>query len=234
MIRKLTDRYFVEDRKYAEIFGVSSDDKPAEGLVTGSKFTEVDTGIVYLFDEASGEWFAQGSGNGRTSISGATVTLGSSPAYDGTEKTQGVSSVKLGATTLTENTDYIVKGNKATEIGSYELQIVGIGSYTGAIAEEWEIVKGTGSVTADPSSLTLTAGGDNGESSLSVTGDGELSAASSAEAVATAEIVGEKVIVTPLAEGSATVTVTLAGSDHYTGDTDTISVTVEAAPENPE
>ena len=63
MIRKLTDRYFTEDRKYAEIFGLSSDDKPVEGLATGSKFTEVDTGIEYLFDEVSGEWFAQGSGN---------------------------------------------------------------------------------------------------------------------------------------------------------------------------
>ena len=54
MIRKLTDRYFTEDRKYAEIFGMSSDSKPVDGLVTGSKFTEVDTGDIYLFDEEDG------------------------------------------------------------------------------------------------------------------------------------------------------------------------------------
>lgn len=234
MIRKLVDRFFNEDNKYAEMFGLSSDDKPVEGLITGSKFTEVDTGIEYRFDEESRTWTPQNSGNGKTSIIGATVTMGADVQYDGTEKTKAVSTVKIGATTLTEDTDYIVKDNKGTEIGSYVLYIVGIGSYAGAIAEPWTIGKGTGSVSASPDSLSLTAGGDDGESTLSVTGDGELSAASSAEAVATAEIVGEKVIVTPLAEGSATVTVTLAGSDHYTGDTDTISVTVEAAPENPE
>ena len=229
MIRKLTDRYFTEGRKYAEIFGMSSDNKPVEGLVTGSKFTEVDTGIIYLFDEVSGEWFAQGSGNGRTSIAGATVTLGSAVKYDGTEKTKSVSSVKIGSTTLTENTDYIVKDNKATDIGSYILHIVGIGSYTGVIAEDWEIGKGDGSVTASPDSLSLEAGGDNGTSTLTVTGDGEITVESSAEAVATAEVSDGTVTVHPLTAGSATITVTMAESGNYTGASDTIAVTVAEA-----
>lgn len=57
MIRKLVDRYFDNDKKYAEMFGTSQDDKPVVGLVTGSKFTEVDTGDVYLFDETGeGTW----------------------------------------------------------------------------------------------------------------------------------------------------------------------------------
>ena len=57
MIRKLVDRYFNEDDKYCEMFGLSTDDKPTAGLVTGSKFTEVDTGDVYLFDETGeGTW----------------------------------------------------------------------------------------------------------------------------------------------------------------------------------
>lgn len=54
MIRKLVDRYFDGDLKYAEMFGLNKDDKPVMGLVTGSKFTEVDTGDVYLFDETDG------------------------------------------------------------------------------------------------------------------------------------------------------------------------------------
>ena len=226
MIRKLVDRYFNEDDKYSEMYGLSSDDKPAEGLVTGSKFTEVDTGIVYLFDEESATWTPSNSGNGKTNIKGATVVLGSALKYDGTEKTKSVSSVKIGATTLTENTDYIVKNNQATDVGSYVLHIVGIGSYTGVIAEDWEIGKGDGSVTASPDSLSLEAGGDNGTSTLTVTGDGEISVSSSAEAVATAEVIGTTVTVHPVAEGSATITVTMAASDHYTTASDTISVTV--------
>ena len=233
MIRKLVDRYFNEDDKYAEMFGLSTDDKPVEGLVTGSKFTEVDTGIEYRFDEESRTWTPQNSGNGKTSIIGATVTLGADIQYDGTEKTKSVSTVKIGSTTLTENTDYIVKDNKGTEIGSYVLYIVGIGSYAGAIAEPWTIGKGTGSVSASPDSLSLTAGEDNGTSTLTSTGDGEVSVESSAEAVATAEVSGTTVTVHPLSEGSATITVTLAASEHYTGATDTISVTV-AEPESVE
>lgn len=231
MVRFLVEQLFEGGKKYAEVAATSGDDRPAEGLVTGSKLKEVDTGIEYLFDEASGEWFAQGSGNGKTSIVGATVTLGSSPAYDGTEKTQSISSVKIGATTLVADTDYKVKGNKATDIGTYELQVVGIGSYTGAIAESWQITKGSGSVVASPDSLSLTAGGDSGTSALTITGDGEVSVSSSAKAVATATVEGTTVTVTPIAEGSATITVTLADGEKYTGGTDTISVTVEAASE---
>lgn len=229
MIRKLVDRYFSEDDKYSEMFGLSSDDKPTESLITGSKFTEIDTGIVYRFDEESGEWFPENSGNGKTSIAGATVTLGSSPAYDGTEKTQTISSVKVGQTTLVADTDYKVKNNKAVNPGTYVMQIVGIGSYTGVINEQWTITQGSGSVTASPDSLSLTAEGDNGTSTLTVVGDGAVSVASSAEAVATASVEGTTVTVVPLTEGSATITVTLADGTLYTGGTDTISVTVEAA-----
>lgn len=57
MIRKLVDRYFDETKKYTEMFGLSTDEKPVTGLVTGSKFTEVNTGDVYLFDETGdGTW----------------------------------------------------------------------------------------------------------------------------------------------------------------------------------
>ena len=227
-MRKLVEILFDENKWYIEAVGMSGETKPSEGIVTGSKFTEADTGIESVFDEESGEWFAQNTGNGRTSIAGATVTLGSSPKYDGTQKTQSVSSVKIGATTLVANTDYKVKDNKATDVGTHVLHIVGIGSYTGAVAVDFHIAKGDGSVTASPDSLSLTEGGDAGESALTITGDGAVSVESSAVAVATAELVGSKVIVTPVGEGSATITVTLADGDNYNGGTDTISVTVAA------
>ena len=231
MIRKLVDRYFNEDEKYAEMFGLSSDDKPVDGLITGSKFTEVDTGIVFLFDEESETWLPSNSGNGKTNIKGATVTLGAAVKYDGTEKTKSVSSVVIGTTTLTENTDYIVKDNTGVEIGNYVMHIVGIGSYTGVIAEDWSIGIGDGSVSASPDSLSLTEGGDAGTSTLTVTGDGAISAESSAEAVATVAVDGTTVTVTPVAAGSATITVTIAATAHYTTASDTISVTVsEPAP----
>lgn len=57
MIRKLVDRYYEGEKRYVEMFGLSTDSKPVTDLVTGSKFTEVDTGDVYLFAETSdGTW----------------------------------------------------------------------------------------------------------------------------------------------------------------------------------
>lgn len=223
MVRFIVYEQATEERAYIVAAGLAQDSKP-QNAITGSQFKEVDTGKEFLFDEVSGLWLEQGSG--RTPITGATVTLGSAVSYDGTEKTKSVSSVVLGETTLTANTDYIVVNNKGVEPGNYEMQIVGIGDYCGVISEAWSIGKGTGSVTASPDTLSLTAGGDAGESTLTVVGDGDVSASSSDEDVATVEISGTTVTVTPVAEGSATVTVTVAGTDHYTSGSDTISVTV--------
>lgn len=229
MVRILIDRAFNTALHYIEAVGLSADTKPTAGIVTGSRFTEVDTGVECLFDEVTATWNPKNAGNGKTSIVGATVTLGASPAYDGTEKTQGVSSVVLGETTLTSGTDYDVTGNKATLPGAYTLYIIGKGSYTGIIPKAYTVGKGSGSVAADPDALSLTEGGDAGTSTLTVTGDGEISVSTSAQAVATATVEGTTVTVTPVAEGSATITVTLADGDLYGGGTDTISVTVAAA-----
>ena len=233
MIRTLERRGYAGNLILCKLAGDSSDTKPVTGIVTGSEFLEVDTGKTYLFDEFTGEWYATGSGNNRTSIEGATITLGDALSYTGSELTQAVASVKIGTTTLSSGTDYKVINNKETEMGTYTLSVVGLGSYTGHEEKEFTISKGTGSVTASPSSLTLTAEGDAGTSTLTVTGDGEITVESSAAAVATASVSGTTVTVTPLTEGSATVTVTLAGTDHFSGDTETISVTVEAAAEAP-
>lgn len=236
MVRALMTRRFDDDLDLVRFVGLSSDEKPVDNLVTGSEFVEVDTGCIYSYDEVTREWFLMKTGSGKTSIAGATVTLGSGPAYDGTEKTQSVSSVKIGSTTLTEDTDYKVINNTGTLPGSYTLHIVGIGSYCGVIAKSWTITKANGSVTASPDTLSLTEGGDTGESTLTVVGDGAVSVSSSNAAVATAALDGAKVVVTPVADGSATVTVTLAEGTLYDGGSDTISVTVAAAetPDDPE
>ena len=66
MIRKLIGRMVDEDTSYVEMFGLSEDRKPTAGLVTGSKFTEVDTGDVYLYDEigngTEGKWYKVAEG----------------------------------------------------------------------------------------------------------------------------------------------------------------------------
>ena len=57
MIRAIVEKAFTPMKKYVELFGKSTDSKPTTGIVTGSKFTEVDTGDEYLFDETGdGTW----------------------------------------------------------------------------------------------------------------------------------------------------------------------------------
>ena len=56
MIRALIERAFTDDKKYVELFGLSTDSKPTTGIITGSTFVEVDTGKVYLFNESSSTW----------------------------------------------------------------------------------------------------------------------------------------------------------------------------------
>ena len=228
----------VSGMAYVEIACLSGDTKPAGGkLMTGSLCVEVDTGAEYRYDEASCMWMEK-SPTG-TAITGATVTLGTALTYTGEELTQTVSSVVVGTTTLTADTDYIVVHNKATDAGSYTLQIVGKGSYYGVVEKAFTVGKASGSVSSSPDELSLDPGGDDGESTILVTGDGVLSVSSSAEAVATAELVVDEtddslsVKVHPLTVGTATITVTMAASDNYLTASDTIAVTVaEAAEEN--
>lgn len=57
MVRAIVEKAFTPTKKYVELFGKSTDSKPTTGIVTGSKFTEVDTGDEYLFDETGdGTW----------------------------------------------------------------------------------------------------------------------------------------------------------------------------------
>ena len=51
LIRILKDRLFIGDVHYIEAAGLSTDTKPTSGIITGSKFTEVDTGDEYMFAE---------------------------------------------------------------------------------------------------------------------------------------------------------------------------------------
>lgn len=56
MVRYLVKRPTTDGKFYAECAGLSTDPKPTLTLITGSRFTEVDTGKTYLYDEMGVEW----------------------------------------------------------------------------------------------------------------------------------------------------------------------------------
>ena len=51
MIRTLVRRTYSAGLDYVELAGLSTENKPMAGIVTGSRFTEADTGDVYMFAE---------------------------------------------------------------------------------------------------------------------------------------------------------------------------------------
>lgn len=56
MFRYLVYRTFGLGRRYVEAAGLSTDEKPTEGIVTGSRFLEVDTGNAWIWDETAQSW----------------------------------------------------------------------------------------------------------------------------------------------------------------------------------
>lgn len=54
MVREIVCREFSGGMLYAEYAGLSSDEKPTAGIITGSLFMEADTGDVYVYDETGG------------------------------------------------------------------------------------------------------------------------------------------------------------------------------------
>lgn len=57
MVRILVHNGFDEEKDYIEAAGLSTDAKPSEKIVTGSRYIEVDSGNEYRFDEVSGQWY---------------------------------------------------------------------------------------------------------------------------------------------------------------------------------
>jgi len=150
----------------------------------------------------------------------ATITLGSDLTYNGSEQTKGVT-VAYGGVTLTANTHYVVTGNKATNAGSYTMQISGIGMFEGVVSKAWSIAKANPTMSISPNSLSVVAGAA-GEIAVTTDSDGELSVASASEETATAAISETTVTVTGIAAGNANVTVSQAASNNYNAATDAV------------
>lgn len=83
MIRILIDRlHSLENKRYISAAGLSTDEKPLENLITGSVFSEIDTGKLYKFDEVGNAWIEQGGASG--GMTGGRVT-----ALEGSALAQG-------------------------------------------------------------------------------------------------------------------------------------------------
>lgn len=152
------------------------------------------------------------------SQSGALTYNGSSqsPTWSGYSATQ----MTVGGTT------------SGTNAGSYTATFTPKANYrwpdgtTTAKNVTWTIGKASGSLSISPTTLTLDSSTTSASIAVTRTGDGVISAVSSAPGIATASVSGSTVTVTGKASGSAIITVSVAeGTNHTAPASKTCTVT---------
>lgn len=175
----------------------------------------VDVPIAATYDENGDNIVATYAKKGdiKKDIANAVVTLGASLTYNGSAQTQTVASVKLGDVTLSAGTDYKISGNVATDAGNYTLIVSGKGDYTGFVFVDWSIAKAQGSISAPASVDIIGHPGTTKQVTFNVTsGYGDLVVSSSDPDTVTASTVGNVITLTSVAEGNATISITLVGN----------------------
>lgn len=104
----------------------------------------------------------------KASITNATVTLSdTSLVYNGLEQSVTVSSVKLGDTTLTADTDYeVTSGTTGTAKNTYTVTVTGKGNYKDTATAQWSIGLATPTIETFPTASAITYGQKLADSTL--------------------------------------------------------------------
>ena len=104
----------------------------------------------------------------KASITNATVTLSdTSLVYTGLEQSVTVSSVKLGDTTLTADTDYeVTSGTTGTAKNTYTVTVTGKGNYKDTATAQWSIGLATPTIETIPTASAITYGQKLADSTL--------------------------------------------------------------------
>lgn len=126
-----------------------------------------------------------------------------------------------------------------TNAGNYNATFTPTSNYqwtdggTGAKTVAWSIQKAAGSLSISPESMTLDTSTTSRVITVTRAGTGAISAQSSAPGVASVEVNGNQVTVTGLANGNATITISVAADTNYNAPANkTCSVTVSLLKDN--
>ncbi len=124
-----------------------------------------------------------------------------------------------------------------TNAGSYNATFTPTANYrwsdgtTTAKTASWTIGKAAGSLSLSADTLSLYATTTSGTITVTRAGDGAISASSNATGVAKVSVSGNKVTITGVASGSATITVNVGEGTNYTAPSSkTVAVTVQFLP----
>lgn len=193
--------------------------------------------IFSLKDKVGTQW-ADGTTEDKTvswSIGRATVnvpTQSGSLTYNGEAQSPSWSGYDSSKMTMGGTTS-------GTNAGSYDANFTTTANYqwpdgtTEAKTVSWSIQKAAGSLSISPESMTLDTSTTSKVITVTRAGTGAISAQSSAPTIASVSVSGNKVTVTGLANGSATITISVAADTNYNAPANkTCSVTVSLLKDN--
>lgn len=128
-----------------------------------------------------------------------------------------------------------ISGNTSeTNAGNYVATFTPLDDYkwndgtTTAKNVSWSIAKAAGSLSVDPTSVTLNMSNPNAQVAVTRAGDGAITASTNAPSIATASVSGSTVTINNVNQtsGDATITIHVAEGTNYTAPADkTVSVT---------
>ena len=102
-------------------------------------------------------FYRTGSSSGATAIEDKHISDISNQIYTGQAITPNIT-VTVGNQTLTNGKDYVVHYQNNTNVGTATVEIIGIGSYTGTVKKNFEIVKSDANFTLTANKTTFTYG----------------------------------------------------------------------------
>ena len=178
-------------------------------------------------------WSDSGTANIQPTSGGAaswTVTVSGTYTYNGSAITPSASNitVKDASENTIDASNYAVYCENNTNAGNANIIIYGKGSEAGNFAySTYPIAKAAGSISYATTSVTKSIG-DTYTNTLTHTGDGTVTYASSDEAVATVTSAGQ---ISALKAGTTTITATVADGTNYTYATKTKTYTLTVVAE---
>ena len=165
--------------------------------------------VEYLAEQGVGTPILYGQEK-TNDLSVAEVTVKEGMIYTGQEQKPSVT-VVCGGETLTENKDYVLKGDTAvTDAGTYKIGITGRNAYKGSIEREYQVSRAQQELKAE---LTLTQimVGDK----TAVAAEAETGAVTYASRQPEIATVDAKGVITGIKEGVASIMVTAEGDKNH-------------------
>ena len=150
MIRALIEQTFDSTKKYLVLFGLSTDNKPVSGLITGSEFHEVDTGVKYEFDEVNSQWHEVGITEQEIKDE-IDAWLDDHPEATTTVEDGSITNAKLASSFVTPGTAAAYSSSATYAVGDYCFHNGSLYRCTTAIttAEAWTAGHWTAAVLGD-------------------------------------------------------------------------------------